>query len=335
MIDISTIEYDAELLTESGARYNLNGALIELQWEERMSELAQRATLTLANLAMGNTWLMNLAKLNCMLFIYGRWGGLNGRTPLFEGQIWDWQYSSETNKKLMVTAYDRLIYLQQSKDHKYYPAGMSTQNIISDICGDWGVPVSYEWDKSETHEKKVFNGAAISDMIFELLEDTRQQSSEKYCAYWRGGKLLICGRGTNGTVYKFDTANTVSTSDRHTMNNLVTRVKVIGQQDDDSRAPVEATEDGDTSFGVLQEIVRRDKDKSLDAAKADARTMLKDRGQPERDTQIEFPDLPFLRKGDLVEIAAGNLLEAFYVEGVSHNGTSRKMRLTLERAAGA
>jgi hypothetical protein len=105
-IDISTIEYDVELFDETGAKWLLNDALLSLTWEEQENELAQRAALTVANMQLGSTWLMNIAKLCCVILIYGKWG--DGRKLLFEGKIWEWEYKSETQKELTLTAYDCL-----------------------------------------------------------------------------------------------------------------------------------------------------------------------------------------------------------------------------------
>jgi hypothetical protein len=329
-IDIKTVEYDAELITEKGTHYLLNDALLRLEWEEQAKELAQRATLTVANFKIGTTYLMALMKINCVIRVYGKWNGGN-RTLVFEGTVWEWQYVSSTQKELTVTAYDMLIRLQQSKDFKYYSAGMTTQGLIGDVCGDWNVSMAYTWEQSLTHEKKVFNAERISDIIIGLLEEVRQKTGEKYTAGFRDGKLQITGIGTNKTVYRFDGDNTMTTTNKLTINNLVTRVKIIGKQNNDGRAPVDAIVDGDTKYGVLQEIVRRDSDKTVDAAKSEAAALLKERGKPEEVIRVNVPDLPFLRKGDKVEISAGNLIGFFIVAGVAHNGTIRQMTLTLDR----
>jgi len=325
MIDISTVRYDVELITENGTRYPLNNALISLQWEEQISELAQRATLTVANAQTGSASLMDLMKINCIIQISGRWGE-GGKTLLFDGTIWEWQYTNAVNKELTITVYDRLIRLQQSKDFKYYSAGMTTQAIIGDICNDWGIPLSYKWKQSLTHEKKAFSALKISDMIItEILEEVRQKTGEKYVVYFRDGQLQITGYGSNATVYRFDAENTISTSDKLTINDLVTRVKIIGKQNDGGRASVDAILDGDTRYGVLQEIIRRDTNKTLEATKAEAAALIETRGKPEEIIQIAVPDLPFLRKGDKLEVDAGNLIGFFFVAGVAHNATARQM----------
>ena len=329
MIDMRTVGYDAEMITETGTKYELNNVLISLQWEEQKNELAQRATITVANMAMNGTWLMAIIKINCIIRIFGKWNGT--RALMFEGTIWDWQYRSATQKELTIVAYDPLIRLQQSKDFKFFSAGLNTKDLIARICEEWNIPFVYNWKQSITHEKKVFNAVPISDMIIGVLDEVRKKTGEGYVAYFRDGKLQITDYGTNETVYKFDTQNTTSTLNKMSMNDLVTRVKVIGKQNKEGRAPVDAVLDGDTRFGVLQEIVRRDTSKTLETAMAEARTIIKDRGKPEEIIQTTVPDVPAMRKGDLVEMAAGNLLGFFYVEGVAHNAAMKQMDLTLSR----
>jgi hypothetical protein len=330
MINISAIRYDAELVTETGARYTLNDALVNLQWEGQKGELAQRATLVIGNMAVGGSWLMDIMKINCIIEVYATWGS-GGRRRVFDGIIWEWDYKSATQKELTVTAYDQMIKLQQSKDFRYYPSGMTTRAIISDICGDWGVPLSYEWDRGITHEKKVFSGEPLSEMIIGLLEDVRKNTGDKYVAFFNDGYLRIKGYGTNDDVYRFDVYNTESTSNKISISGLVTKVKIIGKQDNEGRAPVEAIEDGDLRFGVLQEIIHSDSAKNLSDAIEEARTLLKERGRPEETIEVSVPDLPFVLKGDRIYMAAGNLLDHFCVEGVSHNATERKMTLDLSR----
>ena len=112
-----------------------------MDWEEQQGDLAQRANLTVRNVAINNTWIHALAKLNCVIRIRSSWNG-GGNVSVFDGNIWDWRYVSETQKELSLMAYDPLIRLQQSQDFKYYSAGLRTQDLLGDICADWGIPSS-------------------------------------------------------------------------------------------------------------------------------------------------------------------------------------------------
>ena len=333
MIDVALIDYDAELITENGKTYVLNDLLQSLSWEEQDGQLSQKATLKLVNSKVGTHRLMSLAKLNCMIRIYGKWG--SGRKKLFEGFIWEWQYVHAQSRDFTISAYDPLIRLQQCKDFKYFLKGLSTPAILGNICGDWGISLSYQWKKQMTHEKKVFNGEAISDMIIKLLDEVKQQTGEKYIALYKDGKLTVSGYGTNKDIYEFKGSNTISTSDKLSLNNLVTRVKIIGKSDDKGRSKVDAVVNGNLKYGVLQEIIKRDSDKDLGKAKSEAQATLQERGKPEESIQVNAPDLPFLRRGDAVEMSAGNLNGTFYVIGVSHNAATKQMTMTLVRKKSA
>lgn len=329
-VDITSIQYDVELITETGARYILNDALLSLSWEEQEKELSQRAVITAANFAIGGTWLMALAKINRIIRIYA---GISGERKLvFDGTVWEWQYTSAQQRTFTITAYDRLIRLQQSQDFKYYTAGQTTQALIGDICETWGIPFAYLWEESITHEKKIFSGNTLSDMIITLLNEVKNQTGKKYIIYFRDGKMQIVGYGTNETVYCFENEMTVSAMNKLTINNLVTRVKILGSSDDEERTPIEALVDGNTEYGVLQTILKRSNDKTLDAAIAEANTILQEKGKPEETISVTVPDLPFLRKGDAVYMSAGNLLGVFYAEGVSHNADEKTMTMSLTRS---
>jgi hypothetical protein len=330
MIDVNAIKYDVELIDETGRLFDLNTAILGLQWCEYAGELAQRATVTVANMAMLGTWFMGIAKINCIVRIYGKWNGQKEKSLLFEGTVWDWHYTSATEKVLEITAYDMAIRLLRSKEHCFYPEGMTTQAIIGDICKRWGIPFSYQWGQSLVHGKKLFCGKkTLADMIYSLLNEVQRQTGERYVLYYRDNELQIRAFGTNNEVYLLDRDVTASTSHIMTMNNILTRVKVIGRQDKEGRSPIEAIVDGDTRFGVMQEIIRRDSSKTIDEAINEANETLRQRGKPQRDINWQGGDLPFLRKGDRVQLEAGDLIGSFFVEGVGHCGRTRSMSLTL------
>ena len=332
-VDIAQVQYFVELITETGDIYELDNAIQTLAWEEQEGQLAQKATITISSHSTENGALIrSLLKINRIIRIHANWGA--GVQKLFEGTIWEWQYNRSAKQDHSIIVYDPMIRLQQSKDILYFSAGMSTPAILESVCGAWGVPLDYQWDKHITHTKKIFNGKAVSDIIISLLEEVRQQTGERYVAYYKDGKLTVSGYGRNKEIYRLDSRNTFSTSDKLSINNLVTRVKILGKADDEGRSDVEATADGNLKFGILQEIVRRDADRDLGSARADAQTILKERGKPEEAIQVNAPDLPFMRKGDLVEVSAGNLIGMFYVIGVSHDGKQKTMTIRLRRKEG-
>jgi len=329
-VDIARVRYHVELITENGDIYDLDNAIQLLSWEEQDGQLAQKAALRVSSHSSqyGQT-IRSLLKINRIIRIYADWG--EGMRKLFEGTIWEWQYNRSISQENSIVAYDPMIRLQQSRDFYYFSAGMSTPAILGAICGDWGVPLDYRWSKQITHEKKVFNCDAVSDMIIKLLEEVRRQTGARYAAIYEDGKLVVSDYGTNKDVYLFDYPCTISTSDKLSMNSLVTRVKILGKADDDGRSSVEAVADGSLEFGVLQEVIRRDADKDIGEAKNEAEQTLKERGRPEESIVVTSVDLPFVRKVHAVEMQAGNLSGIFYVLGVSHNPAEKQMSMTLLR----
>lgn len=329
-VSLAQVRYHVELVTEAGETHDLDHAIQSLSWEEQEGQLAQKATITLSSHSPENgAEIRALMKINRLIRIYADW--VSGKEKVFEGTIWEWQYNRSISQEHSIVVYDPMIRLQQSKDFYYFSAGMSTPAILGTICGDWGVPLNYKWSKKITHEKKVFNCETVSNMIIKLLEEVRQQTGTRYVVLYKDGKLVISDYGINQDVYLFDYPCTISTSDKLSMNNLVTRVKILGKSEDDGRSSVEAVIDGNLDFGVLQEVIRRDEDKDIGKAKTEAQQTLKERGQPEESIVVNSVDLPFLRKGDKVEMQAGNLSGMFYVLGVSHNASAKQMSMTLRR----
>lgn len=328
-INIENIVYEVEMISEDGSVFSLTSALISLQWEEQQNELAQRVTMTTGNIAIGNTWLMAVVKIACPLFVYANWG--EGRVLVFSGQIWQWDYQSGQKKILTIKAYDNMKYLQQSYDYAYYSGGQTTKTLLETICREWGIPLSYQWGQMLNHEKKVFQNKAISEMILELLEDVKKNSGESYVCHWKEGELLVARFGCNSSVYLFSEENTMSTSHSISMDQLVTKVKIMGNVDDDGRSFVEAVVEGNQEFGLLQKIIVRDNNTTLGEVTAEARAYLQQYDTPEELVSVVVPDVPFTRKGDRISMNAGNLIGDFYVLGVCHDAVLRKMSLNLLR----
>ena len=152
-VDIAQVQYFVELITETGDIYELDNAIQTLAWEEQEGQLAQKATITISSHSTENGALIrSLLKINRIIRIHANWGA--GVQKLFEGTIWEWQYSRSAKQDHSIIVYDPMIRLQQSKDFYYFSAGMSTPAILNAICGEWGVTVDYQWSQQITHEKK-------------------------------------------------------------------------------------------------------------------------------------------------------------------------------------
>ena len=179
--------------------------------------------------------------------------------------------------------------------------------------------------------KQVFRGDTLADMIFSGLEQAKRRGAGKWIVRSKQGKIDIIRPGQNSPVCYFTAdTNVESVEERQDIEELVTRVKIIGAEDKGGKAPVVAQLNGKTEFGVLQEIVYQRQYDNLAAAKSAAQDILKERGQPKKQRKVRVPDLPFLRKGDKVKITAGTLNGYYIVSSVAHYANNRIMIMEVE-----
>lgn len=146
------------------------------------------------------------------------------------------------------------------------------------------------------------------------------------------GKVSVIEWGSNTTVYHFETDNTKQVSHKKSTSGMITRVKIIGQEDDDGRSSVEAVVNGLTKFGVRQKIYIRGKDDSVSDAQSAAQEIIDEKGQVKEDITVQAPDIPFIRKGDLVHMTVGTLKDYYYVKGIRHDADSGSMTMDLKKA---
>lgn len=323
--DVSTTKYTIKAYLSDGRIVNLTNVKQDMTWSEPTDELADRASITFSNVQTEEGLVTALLKLCTKICIFA-----NG-TLVFDGIVWDYDYTSALNKDLVVLCYNQLIYATKSKEHAYYPAGKTTEAIYKDICGRWGIPLSYEY-QSINHPKTCFKGSTISSNLIELKKAADKKLGKKSVIRFENGKLRVMARGQNKDVYKFHAKKNVeSTSYRSTLDNLVTKVVIMGKEDKDGRAAVKAELTGKTEYGTLQEVVYIDGNSTLADAKKDAQAILDERGKPTETMFVECADVPWIKKGDKVKIEAGNLTGYFYVKGITHNCSKLTMRMEVER----
>lgn len=330
MIDVAKISYSLVLLRPDGQKLDLQPVTRSLSWEENDGELAVRLEAELQNIQMPDgKWLHQLIPLGGQVFLYADWG--SGQQEIFRGTVFAWDYRTDPLGHFTITAYDQLIYLMKSKDDRFYKAGQTTKAIIQDIAGAWGIPLGTVEGPDTSLAKQVFRGDTLGDMIYSVLDQAKKRGAGKWIVRSKQGKIDVIRPGQNTPVYVFSARTNVdSINDRQDIEDLVTRVKIIGAEDKEGKAPVVAQLDGRTEFGTLQEVVYQRQFDNAAAAKAAAQDILKERGQPRRVRKVIAPDLPFLRKGDKVKVVAGTLNGYYLISSVVHNATNRLMSMEVE-----
>lgn len=325
-IDMKNTAYTAKALLKDGSALEITEAILRINRQEPPEEIAQRVNIRIAQVQTPKGWLHNLLPLCTFIVLYA-----DGKET-FRGIVWEWEFSSSKQKEIDLMCYDHFIYAQRSKDDSYFPAGKSTQDIIGSICSKHGIKLSYAYGNIK-HAKVAYKAITVSEMIHRTLTDAKSKLKENPVARFEKGVLQITRQGQNQDVYVFDaSSSTISTNERITMDELVTKVVVVGKEDKQGRRKIEATLTGKTEYGTLQEIVQRDGDDTIAKTREEAQNILDEQGTPKHFITAEAPDVPEIKKGDKVKVMAGSLNGYYFVKGVTHDEASRTMVMELEKA---
>jgi hypothetical protein len=223
------------------------------------------------------------------------------------------------------------LYYLKSKDDRYYRANTTAKAIIVDIAKAWGIPLGTVQGPNTALAKQVFRGDTLADMIKSVLGQAKKRGAGKWIVRSKLGKIDIVQPGQNSPVYHFgEDCNVTMMEDQQDIENLITRVKIIGAEDKEGKAPVRATKDGRTEFGILQDLVYERQYDNLSAAKKAADEILDEYGKPRKKRKVIAPDLPFLRKGDMVHITAGTLNGYYIVSSIRRRLKDKTMTLEVE-----
>lgn len=332
MIDLSKIKYRVAVIDESGKQYNIKDYVTELGWEENEGEIAVRLTAKLRNDKTSEGYLSNIIKPGCLIGIMAS-DGTGMDDEIARGSVVEWNpILKNSTSTLSLTAYDVLYNLQKSQDNKFYSDGTGTQSIIDEILSDYEVPTNGYTGPNASHGKLKFNSAFASDIILDVLDDARKKGLGKYILRATKGYAEVIERGSNSTVYAFKVDNLMSISESQSTEDLVTRVRVIGQADDEGKSSVESTLNGLTDYGIRQRIYRRGTDESVGDANTAAQEILDENGTIKREITVQSSDVPWVRKGDLVYVMAGTTDDYFFVKGIRHDCESFQMTMDLEKA---
>lgn len=331
MIDISKIKYRLVVMTESKKQYNIKEFVEDLGWEENDGELATRISFTAKNEKTSAGLISSLAKPGCLVGVFATDGSTDEEVA--RGYVTDWKpLLSGSKDKVDITCYDELYNLEESQDLIYYSSGIGTKSAITQIFDNWQIPTEKYDGPDVTHGKLAYKTESLADVLLDILDDAKKKGGGDAFIRAAKGKVSVLQWGSNKTVYHFEVDNTKQVSHKMSTAGMITRVKVIGQEDDDGRSSVEAVVNGQTKFGIRQKIYVRGKDDSVSDAQSAAQDIINEKGQVDEEITVQSPDIPFVRKGDLVHITAGTLNDYYFVKGIRHDADSMSMTMDLKKA---
>lgn len=329
-VDLAQIQYFVTAVLADGRMMQLENVAENIAWEDNENELAVRLNLTLRDIPFEGKRLSKLLSLCTVVYLYAKWGDKKKKQEIFRGTIWEWEHSEIKDDSIVITCYDLLYYLQKSSDSKYYAKGKKTKEICSDILKSWSVELSKYTGPTHTHAKTLFKNKTISKMLTETLDEAKKKTGVQCVIRAEKGKCQILARGSNEDIWSFSASTNLTTSsDKYSMTDLVTRVVIVGKDDKKGRPKVEATVNGKTEYGILQQVKSKGST-SLSDAKKEAKELIDEKGKPKRTITLVSPDLPSVKKGDLIYAKADRLKGYFYIKGVSHNATAMSMQMEVE-----
>lgn len=332
MIDLAKIRYRVVVMDEKKNQYNIKDYIQNLGWEENENEISVRLSFTAKNDKTSKGYLSSIIKPGCLVGVFATDGGSLDE-EVARGYVETWNpVEKNSGNNLKCTCYDELYKLQKSQDNRYYSSGTGTKSALQGIFDDWELPQGEYKGPNASHGKMVHNNKYLSDIALEFLDDAVKKGEEKCIIRAKKGYTSVIPRGSNKTVYVFKVDNTQSFSQSISTADLITRVKVVGKADDDGKRSVDAILDGNTKYGIRQRIYTRGSDETLSDAKSAAQEILDDEGKIKKEMKVQSPDVPFIRKGDLVYIMSSSVSDYYYVKSIQHNADVFSMTMDLELA---
>lgn len=325
MIDARKIEYRLVAVSPEGTQVDLTPITTNLGWSEGDKELAAKITFRVA-VRLGDQDITDILKMNGQVLVYAG----ESLEEVMRGNVQKMGLV-ETSRdfELEVEAADEAQQLRHNQDDYYFTADHSSSAILGKILSDSGAVYEIHLEDAQ-HEKKVYRGKYLSDMIQDVLKDLKEKTGKTYILRAKGGVIEIIERGSNEQVMDFDIeTNVESVRDTFDMTSTVTKVKVVGKRRDEGHQHVDGIVEGRTDWGARQVIYSRDDKSSLEDAQKAAQKILDENGI-KRVTQINAPDLPNLRKGDRIRLRSSVGEGYFFVKSIRHDAAQRKMSVDLD-----
>ena len=331
MLDVTKFSSRLVFITEDNKQYNITDYVENLGWEENEKELSVRITFTSKNDKTSKGKLSGLIKPGCLVGIFADYG--TKKEEVARGYVIDWKPSLSSSKdSIDIKCYDELYNLQESQDNIFFSSGISTKSAISQIFDKWEIILGSYQGPDVSHGQLVYRTESLADVILKILDDAKKKGGDECVVRSSKGKVSIIPIGSNTTVYHFAADNSTLASHKLSTAGMITRVIVIGEEDDDGRRPLEATLNGQTKYGIRQKIYTRGSDESIDDAKNAARDILDEKGSVQQDIKVKSPDIPYVRKGDVVHVEMGTLSGYYFVKGIQHDADKGSMTMDLKKA---
>ncbi|MEF3302391.1 XkdQ/YqbQ family protein [Paenibacillus sp. GYB003] len=307
-------------------RYLLGDLIESISLEESLDEIAYRATVTM----MVPADFPGIRPGQEIRVSGVPHQGTDMAYLLHPGVVWDCENSYHGADRLTVTLYDRTIYLSKSEDEYVFPAGQTASQRLEKYAADWDIRLYRIPDTVRTLSKKVYRAQSIYAMIASDLKETARKGGELYRPRMTPNGLELFPIGGNETVWALEpSGNIESLTQRRTLEGTVTKVKVLGKEENpESATEILAVESKDTDmYGTLQKVVMDSDITTVSEAAAAAKGYLSGVQETFSVTAI---DVNTIRAGDRVHLLGSGM--DLIVTSVRHE-LGRPGKMSLELAA--
>lgn len=284
-------------------KYYLSDIVKSITLEDNLSEISYRAEIILELLA-------NLPRelaIGRNIRISGTPYGIGEMKPFLAfGIIWSRETHKAGAEELTLTIYDKSIYLKSEEEY-LFQAGLTASDRLKRYLQDVKLPVGDIKNTGVKLAQKLYRAQSIYSMITEDLKETVAKGGDMYRVYMSPRGISLRKIGDNDKVFEFstDTQNVFELTQSITLENLVSKVKILGEAVDDAKSPIVAVITGDTSYGNMQRIIQKDDNLNQSQAEEKARAMLNTLDETFTFTTIYIPQL---RAGDLIKLTKMELI---------------------------
>jgi hypothetical protein len=228
---------------------------------------------------------------------------------LFRGNIFGIDRATEGNS-LELTCYDNGIFIKKNKG-SYTFKDTTPEAVAGTVCADFGIAAGELAAPGHTFSRVFFN-VSLYDIILTGYKQAANNNGKAYMIRFAKGKMSVAEMGANRTRAVIrGKSNLMSANYSESIESMVNRVLIYSKDDE-----LINTMDGDTQYGVMQEIIKESEEGK---GAEEAAGILKEKGVKRRATVENLGDSSLIA-GDavIVQEEYTGLTGLFYIESDTH-----------------
>ena len=260
-------------------------------------------------------------------------------SSIFAGLITKWTTHAKDHM-IELTAYDMLHRMMQSEAYFYFQKDVNAKTRLETVGKDTGMKMSIKSNKLGVALPEADYNSSLAATIEDILDETNKLNDSKHIARSLGDDvgIEIITVGENDVVYEITDWSIAESSHEIDIEDLVTVVKVYGNKEGEGKPPLKSTHKQNTEYGEVVKIISTSSERQSDADK-EAKEILKEKAKPKEKANITTADIPWLRKGDKINIATGTfgsykdgqqVSKSAIVHSIDRNIGDRTMNIIVE-----